>query len=509
VSICLFLYNLETRDFWAPDEGDFSEIVRELDGNLIVPHLNGKPYGEKPPLFYYITYLSKKVLFWLPDEVSLRVPGALFATILALLFFVTIWRFLGKQRALCSTAVLITAPLYYWQARYLQVDMVFAVFVSAALLCFLWFYHLRKSAFLYTCSLCLALAFMTKGPLALVLVVPIIVMFLAWEHRLAMLSPKEIALALIILLALILPWYAAIYFREGWAYLQENVVRQNITRFFDAWSHRRPVYYYLTTLPLDFFPWSLFLPFGLYLACKESFGIGNTRFFLVWFLWMFFFLSLSSGKVSKYMLPLIPSISLFVSFALLRQRNRYNTIITCFLSFIFLGTAVLLFFYMRGMYPEFYGDRVIIGIFCLLLSVLLFLSLYRKEESKVPALLFASLVCIYMSANVSVYEKWNHYKSPRPLCEKVRPYVRTGVPWVYYGSMRGVYVYYIGTPAIHVDEHRAGDLDQLKNRLPEFFVLTRERDMKEVRSTLGNVDVLFAEKIGDTLMVFSRFGKSL
>jgi 4-amino-4-deoxy-L-arabinose transferase-like glycosyltransferase len=36
------------------------EIVRELDKDLLVPHLNGEPYAEKPPLFYYVTYLSKK-----------------------------------------------------------------------------------------------------------------------------------------------------------------------------------------------------------------------------------------------------------------------------------------------------------------------------------------------------------------------------------------------------------------------------------------------------------------
>ncbi|HNS15108.1 MAG TPA: hypothetical protein PKM08_07225, partial [Syntrophorhabdaceae bacterium] len=67
ISAILFLYNAGSRDFWAPDEGDFAQIVKELDGNFIVPHLNGKPYGEKPPLFYYLNYLSAKVFSPLTD----------------------------------------------------------------------------------------------------------------------------------------------------------------------------------------------------------------------------------------------------------------------------------------------------------------------------------------------------------------------------------------------------------------------------------------------------------
>ncbi|HBA53158.1 MAG TPA: dolichyl-phosphate-mannose--protein mannosyltransferase, partial [Syntrophorhabdus aromaticivorans] len=52
VCSALFFVNLQSRDFWAPDEGDFAQITRELDLDFIVPHLNGAPYGEKPPLFY-------------------------------------------------------------------------------------------------------------------------------------------------------------------------------------------------------------------------------------------------------------------------------------------------------------------------------------------------------------------------------------------------------------------------------------------------------------------------
>jgi hypothetical protein len=114
-----------------------------------------------------------------------------------------------------------------------------------------------------------------------------------------------------------------------------------------------------------------------------------------------------------------------------------------------------------------------------------------------------------MIANVSLYSKLNLYKSPKAMCEKIKPFVKNGTPWVYYGSMRGVYVYYIGTYAIHVDEHSNHELKKLHEELREFFILTRKRDMNEVYSAFTSVNVLFEYKIGDTLMVFARYKQKI
>ena len=160
----LFFLNPQSRDFWAPDEGDFAQIARELPDNPVVPHLNGKPYGEKPPLFYYITFLSKIVFRSTSDEVSLRFPSGLFALLGIIFFFVTIRKFFDHHKALLAACILLSTPLYYWQARYLQVDMVFSVFVSSCLLFFFWFYNTRKEYLIYLSFLFLAFAFLTKGP---------------------------------------------------------------------------------------------------------------------------------------------------------------------------------------------------------------------------------------------------------------------------------------------------------------------------------------------------------
>jgi 4-amino-4-deoxy-L-arabinose transferase-like glycosyltransferase len=500
----LFFLNLQSRDFWAPDEGDFAQIARELPENPVVPHLNGKPYGEKPPLFYYITYLSKIIFGSTRDEVSLRFPSGLFALLGVIFFFVTILKFFDRHKALLAACILLSTPLYYWQARYLQVDMVFSVFVSSCLLFFFWFYNTRKEHMIYLSFLFLALAFLTKGPLAIVLVLPVVFLFLFFEKNFKAIKTREYLVGILICLAVTLPWYIAVYVKEGAPYLYENVIRQNLIRFFDAWSHRRPFYYYFTTLPLDFFPWSLFLPLGLYFMFKRIKSDGGIRYFFIWFAWMFFFLSLSSGKISKYMLPVLPAITLITSLAFVEEKSKYNKVVLVFLAFFFLVISFLLFFLKKDLYPEFYPERLVVGSLCVAVGIGLFL-LQTKRITYAFTAIFSFMIITYTIGNTVIYQKWNQYKSPKYLAEMIKPYVKDCTPWVYYGSMRGVYIYYVEKKALHIDEHDIQGLHEAGQKLNSFFVLTKKRDISEVYKALNRVDIVFEEKNSTSPMVFLRY----
>src|SRR5712691_4172725 len=55
---CLSFYLFE------PDEGRYAQIPREMlaRGDWIVPVLQGEPYLDKPPLFYWLVMLSYRLL---------------------------------------------------------------------------------------------------------------------------------------------------------------------------------------------------------------------------------------------------------------------------------------------------------------------------------------------------------------------------------------------------------------------------------------------------------------
>ncbi|MCX5809048.1 MAG: hypothetical protein NTX36_06715, partial [Proteobacteria bacterium] len=185
-----------------------------------------------------------------------------------------------------------------------------------------------------------------------------------------------------------------------------------------------------------------------------------------------------------------------------------NTIMFIFLSIFCFFIGILLSSYKTAFYPEFFQERLFIGVLSIILAISICFFLKFNKKSYIFPALFCFITCSYMAANISIYKKWNFYKSPKPLAEKIKPHLKDGTPWVYYGSMRGIYVYYIGKYAIHVDEHSVVGLKKLEH-MKKFYILTRKRDYKELSDSLRGVRTIFEEKIGDTPMVFSLYEEKI
>ena len=506
-SFLLFFTNLGGRDFWAPDEGDFAQIVKELDTDPVVPHLNNVPYGEKPPLFYYIVFAFAKTFRCLPHETSMRLASAFTAFITLIVFFLLTRKTFGFSRSLTSVIILGLTPLFYWQARYLQVDMVFSAALVLALLAFFRFTEDDRTGWYYAFFIMLALAFMAKGPLSVALAVPVIILYCISEKKLPVLINRHTLMGILVFLAIIIPWYYAVYLKEGYPFLYENILRQNFLRFFEAWSHKRPFYYYFTTLPLDFFPWSLFLPLGLLSAFKTWRSDNRTRFFLLWFLWFFFFLSLSSGKISKYMLPALPALAVIVSGSILERGKLYNAIAFSVAAALFFCLGIALFVYDPSQYREFMPERIIVGILGICCAISVFVCIRFSAAKKAFACIAIFLGLAYMTGNISIFGKLNYYKSPKPVSQKLRALAGDNVPWVYYGSMRGVYVYYVGRFAVHIDENDEKGLRDYAGNGREFYLLTRKRDADQVKGAVPGAVIRSQDKIGDTEMVIFHHTK--
>jgi hypothetical protein len=115
------------------------------------------------------------------------------------------------------------------------------------------------------------------------------------------------------------------------------------------------------------------------------------------------------------------------------------------------------------------------------------------------------MIITYTFGNIVIYEKWNQYKSPKYVAEMIKPYVKDCTPWIYYGSIRGVYVYYVEKKALHIDEHDIQGLHEAGQTLNSFFVLTKKRDISEVYKALNKVDIVFEEKNSTSPMIFLRY----
>ncbi len=170
----LLLYPCLHFHLFEPDEGRYAEIPREMlvHGEWTVPLLQGEPYLDKPPLFYWLVMLSYKV-FGIHDWAARLVPAlSLHVCILLTYFFGR--RSLGERAAFWGAMLLGVAPGFLSVGRLLVLDGLLTLWATLGL--FATFEALRGPRLLWGWWLLAALAcglgVLTKGPVALLLLAP-------------------------------------------------------------------------------------------------------------------------------------------------------------------------------------------------------------------------------------------------------------------------------------------------------------------------------------------------
>jgi len=319
LALLVFLPGIAARDLWNPDEPRYAEVAREmrLEGQWMVPHLNGRVYSEKPPLQFWsiaaASYLTGGV-----GPVAARLP-ALAAVVATALFLAGIAvRLFDRRVAWWAALVFLSATKVLWQGRIGQIDMLLTALVAAAMYFFVRGLVEERPGFYRLFFLFAGLATLAKGPVGLL---PPLLAIAVWalasgERR--VLAEMRIPSGLAIWLGVVLLWLVPAGWVGGWGYLETIVFKQNLTRYVDPWHHFRPWYYYLTAIPGDFFPWSFLLPSAVWIGLRRIFGEARRGFLLAlaWSTVTLVFFSLSPAKRDVYILPMYPALALLVAAAL-------------------------------------------------------------------------------------------------------------------------------------------------------------------------------------------------
>ena len=328
----LLLAGLGRLDADAPDEPRALQIAEEMRSGehgpegLVVLHLNGEVYTQKPPLYYWLAALAGA-----PGgrvtELAARLPSALAGVFVVWLTLLLGTRMLGSGAGVLGAAILLTSWEFAYLGRRVQFDVLLTAFELAALASFWWLDRGIGSARRHQVVLhaALGLAVLTKGPVGFLVPALTIAAFLLWERR-----PGDLRRAFPLwgLLLSVLPgllWISAATALAPSGYAGTAVGENVIGRFFSGTSHVRPFWYYLWNFPVHFLPWTLAWPVVFFVGRRSVFAAGADdstqrawRFLLAGIAASLVFFSISAGKRSVYLLPVFPAAALLCADALLR-----------------------------------------------------------------------------------------------------------------------------------------------------------------------------------------------
>ncbi len=307
-----------------------------LMGGTITPILYGKPWLEKPALYYWRTmgfYKELGVSDW-----SARIPSATGALALIILAFLHLRRFRPGGH-LDAALIMVSCVAIVAFARGASTDMQLAAPFCIGMLGWYAWYETGKKFWLFDLYFFGAAATLAKGPVAPFLALAIIVLFLGLRREWSALKRTIWIPGILLYLAMVLPWYIAVQ-RRNPTFFNEFFWQHNVERFAtDLYKHHQPAYYYLIVLVLGLMPWTALslraLVDGLQISIAEwkvrfkpQRYIGHVRagdafpeFLVLWALFPIIFFSFSGSKLPGYILPAIPPIAILTGDYLYRTQR--------------------------------------------------------------------------------------------------------------------------------------------------------------------------------------------
>ncbi len=317
VCAVLFFLGLEKRGLWSPDETRYIAVSKEMldTGDWTTLRRNGEIYAQKPPVFFWLISLFSVLLGNL-SELSARLPSAIGGAAGVFITYLFAKRLFNERVALFSGLILATSLGYLGTSRWVILDPTLTFFViSAIYLFYLGLIEKNIRPVTYTLAfVSMAFATLTKGPVGFILPLLVIIIYaFSTKNQRALLSAWSLwGLALFI--SIILAWLLPACIKGGEAYTKELLLNQVFGRFFKAFDHKEPFYFYFVRFPLEFLPWTLFLPSAVIFLIKRGAKEPPIRFIFIWFAAIFLFFTFSRSKNDLYILPAYPAAAMAIAY---------------------------------------------------------------------------------------------------------------------------------------------------------------------------------------------------
>ena len=338
--ICYFSH-LGAIGFVGPDEPRYAWVARDMaeTGDWITPRLYGKPWFEKPPLYYWAAALSFK--FFGVSEAAARLPSALSALLATLALAWLARRLYGAETARWLLLLLPTTVGMIGFSHAAATDMPFSAMLTIALVAATVVLNLHRPSpavpqspqtpvpalspssrtrwlALIVFGVFLGAAVLAKGPVAIVLCGGTVFFWALftkpWRDAFRLIHPAAVASFCVTAL----PWYI-LCARRNPDFLRVFLIEHNFQRYLTPeFHHIQPFWYYLPILIIGLLPWVMWIAWYAHRSAyaeDDSSHSTTTKFLTAWGLFPLLFFSISQSKLPGYILPSIPPLGLLIAIA--------------------------------------------------------------------------------------------------------------------------------------------------------------------------------------------------
>jgi len=265
-----------------------------------------------------------------------------------------------------------------------------------------------------------------------------------------------IPIGIVIIAAIVVPWYAALHHEHGWMYIRSFVISENVERYTSGFGVRqhRGVWFYLPVVLSDSFPWSSFL----FAAAVWTYREKNRVATLLW-CWIgavVGFFSFSAGKQDLYIFPIVAAVAALGGGVIARGLSDRRcggwlrgTLLAAAALLTVASTAVLWLFETAGRVYALHGSLVV-GI-CGLVGGLLVLTLALARKPAAAAFtLVAAMAAIDWAFVMRVLPDFERYKPVPAMSRVLEDRLQPGDLVAHYQVALPSMVYYLRR---HVDQY--------------------------------------------------------
>ncbi len=300
-----------------PDESRYVSISKTMieQSNYLEPYFAGKPYYDKPPMFFWLIVGVIKVFG--SSELALRMVPITGTIITILATYLLAQELFDHIIGLVSIVVVTTMVAIIGFAKFIRMDIWLVSAIYLALWVFVRGYFGKNDNWYYLMYVFIAFGVLTKGLIAIVIPAGVIFIFMCWQRDWGLVFRLKLIAGLAIILAIAGPWFFYMSIKHR-GYFHYFFIRQHFDRFTkQELKHTYSSLLYIGELLIGLLPWTVFTILAYIRYTKSAFSgkvpDSASRFLIIIPAFVILFFSMGKTKLINYILPAFPALGIITA----------------------------------------------------------------------------------------------------------------------------------------------------------------------------------------------------